>query len=201
MPLRLVESKAGHREIADDAGLSLPTVKKHVHLIFRKLEVASRSQLIALNAIRIVHDLLGLRSALMTVHAIDLAKQFAASARRRDRWCHCVGLFVCRLRVVDASFGNAIIPKRIKHRIEPKQGRSERHIRSQRTLIRNDKSFCKAAMARSGFPFAPPPGRGSRSERDIQGVFLGRIRVIARFDRANAAALSRRPCWSARDLQ
>jgi hypothetical protein len=48
MPLRLVESKAGHREIADDAGLSLPTVKKHVHLIFRKLEVASRSQLIAL---------------------------------------------------------------------------------------------------------------------------------------------------------
>jgi DNA-binding CsgD family transcriptional regulator len=48
MPLRLVESKAGHREIADDDGLSLPTVKKHVHLIFRKLEVASRSQLIAL---------------------------------------------------------------------------------------------------------------------------------------------------------
>jgi hypothetical protein len=38
------------QEIADDAGLSLPTVKKHVHLIFRKLEVTSRSQLIALMA-------------------------------------------------------------------------------------------------------------------------------------------------------
>jgi len=35
----MVESKAGHREISDDAGLSLPTVKKHVLLIFRKLEV------------------------------------------------------------------------------------------------------------------------------------------------------------------
>jgi len=44
----MVETKAGPREIADDAGLSLPTVKKHVHLIFRKLEVTSRSQLIAL---------------------------------------------------------------------------------------------------------------------------------------------------------
>jgi hypothetical protein len=28
--------------------LSLPTVKKHVHLIFRKLEVGSRSQLMTL---------------------------------------------------------------------------------------------------------------------------------------------------------
>jgi Bacterial regulatory proteins, luxR family. len=28
--------------------LSLPTVKKHVHGIFRKLEVTSRSQLVAL---------------------------------------------------------------------------------------------------------------------------------------------------------
>jgi Bacterial regulatory proteins, luxR family len=58
-----VETKGPH-EIADDAGLSLPTVKKHVHLIFRKLEVASRSQLIALMRSGIVRDLLGLRSAL-----------------------------------------------------------------------------------------------------------------------------------------
>jgi hypothetical protein len=42
----------------------LPTVKKHVRLIFRKLEVASRSQLIALMRSGIVRDLLGLRSAL-----------------------------------------------------------------------------------------------------------------------------------------
>src|SRR6266487_1192645 len=57
------------QEIADDAGLSLPTVK-HVHLIFRKLEVTKRSQLIALMRSGIVRDLLCLRSALMTVHAI-----------------------------------------------------------------------------------------------------------------------------------
>ena len=44
----MVETNAGAQEIADDAGLSLPTVKKRVYLIFRKLEVASRSQLIAL---------------------------------------------------------------------------------------------------------------------------------------------------------
>jgi len=44
--------------------LSLPTVKKHVHLIFRKLEVTSRSQLIALMRSGIVRDLLDLRSAL-----------------------------------------------------------------------------------------------------------------------------------------
>jgi hypothetical protein len=49
--------QAGPREIADDAGLSLPTVKKHVHLIFRKLEVTSRSQLIALMRSAIVRDL------------------------------------------------------------------------------------------------------------------------------------------------
>ena len=66
----MVETKAGPREIADVAGLSLPTVKKHVHLIFRKLEVTSRSQLIALMRSGIGRDLLGLRSALMAVHAI-----------------------------------------------------------------------------------------------------------------------------------
>jgi DNA-binding NarL/FixJ family response regulator len=48
MPLRLVESKAGHREIADDVGLSLQTVKRHLHSVFRKLEVPSRSRLITL---------------------------------------------------------------------------------------------------------------------------------------------------------
>ena len=74
------------REIADDAGLSLPAVKKHVHLIFRKLEVTRRTQLIALMRSGIMRRLLRLRSALMTVHAIDLAKQFTASARRRDCW-------------------------------------------------------------------------------------------------------------------
>jgi hypothetical protein len=59
-------------------------MKKHVQLIFRKLEVTSRSRLIAFMRSGIVRDLLRLRSALMTVHAIELAKQFAASARRRD---------------------------------------------------------------------------------------------------------------------
>ena len=37
-----------NQEIADDACLSLPMVKKHLHAIFRKLEVSSRSRLIAL---------------------------------------------------------------------------------------------------------------------------------------------------------
>jgi DNA-binding CsgD family transcriptional regulator len=45
---RLVCEGRSNQEIADDAGLSLPTVKKHVHGIFRKLEVTSRSQLVAL---------------------------------------------------------------------------------------------------------------------------------------------------------
>src|SRR6266576_46081 len=36
---RLVCDGRSNQEIADDAGLSLPTVKKHVHGIFRKLEV------------------------------------------------------------------------------------------------------------------------------------------------------------------
>jgi DNA-binding CsgD family transcriptional regulator len=45
---RLVCDGRSNQEIADNTGLSLPTVKKHVHLIFRKLEVPSRSRLIAL---------------------------------------------------------------------------------------------------------------------------------------------------------
>jgi hypothetical protein len=53
----MVETNAGAQEIADDAGLSLPTVKKHIHLIFRKLEVTSRSQLIALMRSGIARDL------------------------------------------------------------------------------------------------------------------------------------------------
>jgi DNA-binding CsgD family transcriptional regulator len=40
----------GHsnQEIADKAGLSVAMVKKHLHSIFHKLEVPSRSRLIAL---------------------------------------------------------------------------------------------------------------------------------------------------------
>jgi DNA-binding CsgD family transcriptional regulator len=37
-----------NQEIADSARLSLPMVKKHLHAVFRKLEVTSRSQLLAL---------------------------------------------------------------------------------------------------------------------------------------------------------
>jgi len=45
---RLVCEGRTNQEIADDACLSLPMVKKHLHAIFRKLEVTSRSRLIAL---------------------------------------------------------------------------------------------------------------------------------------------------------
>jgi DNA-binding CsgD family transcriptional regulator len=45
---RLVCKGRSNQEIADDAGLSLAMVKKHLHAIFRKLEVPSRSRLIAL---------------------------------------------------------------------------------------------------------------------------------------------------------
>src|SRR6266576_3781243 len=45
---RLVCDGRSNQEIADDACLSLPMVKKHLHAIFRKLEVPSRSRLIAL---------------------------------------------------------------------------------------------------------------------------------------------------------
>ena len=45
---RLVCEGRSNQEIADDARLSLPMVKKHLHAVFRKLEVNSRSRLIAL---------------------------------------------------------------------------------------------------------------------------------------------------------
>src|SRR6266704_1768349 len=45
---RLVCEGRSNQEIADDACLSLPMVKKHLHAVFRKLEVSSRSRLITL---------------------------------------------------------------------------------------------------------------------------------------------------------
>jgi DNA-binding CsgD family transcriptional regulator len=45
---RLVCEGRSNQEIADHAGLSVPTVKKHLHAIFRKLDVGSRSRLMAL---------------------------------------------------------------------------------------------------------------------------------------------------------
>jgi DNA-binding CsgD family transcriptional regulator len=45
---RLVCEGRSNQEIADDACLSLPMVKKHLHAIFRRLEVTSRSRLMAL---------------------------------------------------------------------------------------------------------------------------------------------------------
>src|SRR5881409_2035832 len=45
---RLVCDGRSNQEIADNARLSLPMVKKHLHAVFRKLEVPSRSRLITL---------------------------------------------------------------------------------------------------------------------------------------------------------
>ncbi|HUE41135.1 MAG TPA: helix-turn-helix transcriptional regulator [Chthoniobacterales bacterium] len=45
---RLVCNGQSNQEIADTACLSVPTVKKHLYAVFRKLEVSSRSQLMAL---------------------------------------------------------------------------------------------------------------------------------------------------------
>jgi DNA-binding CsgD family transcriptional regulator len=45
---QLVCEGRSNQEIADDACLSLPIVKKHLHAVFRKLEVTSRSRLITL---------------------------------------------------------------------------------------------------------------------------------------------------------
>jgi len=45
---RLVCDGRSNQEIADDSSLSLETVKKHLYSVFRKLEVSSRSRLIAL---------------------------------------------------------------------------------------------------------------------------------------------------------
>src|SRR6266566_1497414 len=44
----LVCDGRSNQEIADEAGLSLETVKRHLHSIFCKLEVSSRSRLMAL---------------------------------------------------------------------------------------------------------------------------------------------------------
>jgi DNA-binding NarL/FixJ family response regulator len=44
----LVCDGRSNQEIADESGLSLETVKKHLHSIFCKLEVSSRSRLITL---------------------------------------------------------------------------------------------------------------------------------------------------------
>jgi DNA-binding CsgD family transcriptional regulator len=45
---QLVCDGRSNQEIADTACLSLPTVKKHLYAVFRKLEVSSRAQLMAL---------------------------------------------------------------------------------------------------------------------------------------------------------
>jgi DNA-binding CsgD family transcriptional regulator len=45
---RLVCDGRSNQEIADEAGLSLETVKKHLHSIFCKLQVPSRSRLMTL---------------------------------------------------------------------------------------------------------------------------------------------------------
>jgi DNA-binding CsgD family transcriptional regulator len=45
---RLVCEGRSNQEIADESNLSLETVKKHLHSVFRKLEVSSRSRLMAL---------------------------------------------------------------------------------------------------------------------------------------------------------
>jgi len=45
---RLVCDGRSNQEIADEAGLSLETVKRHLHSIFCKLQVPSRSRLMAL---------------------------------------------------------------------------------------------------------------------------------------------------------
>ena len=45
---RLVCEGRSNQEVADDACLSLPMVKKHLHAVFRKLEVPSRTRLVAL---------------------------------------------------------------------------------------------------------------------------------------------------------
>ena len=45
---RLVCDGRSNQEIADESGLSLETVKKHLHSIFCKLQVPSRSRLMAL---------------------------------------------------------------------------------------------------------------------------------------------------------
>jgi DNA-binding NarL/FixJ family response regulator len=45
---RLACEGQSNQEIADNACLSLPMVKKHLHSVFHKLEVPSRSRLVAM---------------------------------------------------------------------------------------------------------------------------------------------------------
>jgi DNA-binding NarL/FixJ family response regulator len=45
---RLVCDGRSNQEIADESSLSVETVKKHLHSMFRKLEVSSRSRLMAM---------------------------------------------------------------------------------------------------------------------------------------------------------
>jgi DNA-binding CsgD family transcriptional regulator len=45
---RLVCDGRSNQEIAENARLSVPMVKKHLHAVFRKLEVPSRSRLMTL---------------------------------------------------------------------------------------------------------------------------------------------------------
>jgi DNA-binding CsgD family transcriptional regulator len=47
---QLVCEGRSNKEIAQNACLSLPTVKKHLHSVFRKLQVPSRTRLVALTA-------------------------------------------------------------------------------------------------------------------------------------------------------
>jgi DNA-binding CsgD family transcriptional regulator len=47
---QLVCEGRSNKEIAENACLSLPTVKKHLHSVFRKLQVPSRTRLVALAA-------------------------------------------------------------------------------------------------------------------------------------------------------
>ena len=45
---QLVCQGRSNQEVADNARLSLPMVKKHLHAVYRKLEVPSRSRLVLL---------------------------------------------------------------------------------------------------------------------------------------------------------
>jgi DNA-binding NarL/FixJ family response regulator len=45
---RLVCDGRSNQEIADESSLSVETVKKHLHSMFRKLEVSSRGRLMAM---------------------------------------------------------------------------------------------------------------------------------------------------------
>ena len=46
--VQLICDGQSNQELADEIGSSLATVKQHIHSIFRKLEVTSRSRLMAL---------------------------------------------------------------------------------------------------------------------------------------------------------